>query len=83
MLREHERQAVRSLQARRALTPTEMRKIRRQAGVGVSELARTIGVARSSIHGWEAGLTRPSYIAVTRYLQALDLLKGDDDARPS
>lgn len=43
-----------------ALTPDRIRALREDAGMTQAELARRLGITRSSVNGWEMGLALPS-----------------------
>lgn len=42
------------------LLPERIRQLREQNGLTQSDLARKVGLTRSSINGWEMGLSTPS-----------------------
>lgn len=43
-----------------ALTPDRIKTLREDAGMTQAELARRLGITRSSVNGWEMGLALPS-----------------------
>lgn len=43
-----------------SLTPDRIKALRESAGLTQAELARRLGITRSSVNGWEMGLVLPS-----------------------
>ncbi len=43
-----------------SLTPDRIKSLRESAGLTQAELARRLGITRSSVNGWEMGLVLPS-----------------------
>ncbi|WDG17483.1 helix-turn-helix transcriptional regulator [Microbacterium sp. Clip185] len=61
-------------------SPEEARRIREQAGIGVSRLAEEIGVNRATINLWETGQRRPRGENRLRYARILHDLQELTDA---
>lgn len=60
----------------------QIRLLREKAGVSQSELARRLGVTRSSVNAWESGLSAPTavyLIELAKYFHvSTDFLLGID-----
>jgi DNA-binding transcriptional regulator YiaG len=84
MLLEAERDAIRALRdyvpQPVSPSPEELREARLEAGVGVRALARALGVAASTLSAWETGSRRPRPEQRLRLREAVEILKGGDDA---
>lgn len=55
--------------------PRIARRIRVRAGLSQGQLARTIGVARTTLMHWENGRAQPSELLRDRYARVLDELQ--------
>ncbi|MEM2079059.1 MAG: helix-turn-helix domain-containing protein, partial [Nitrososphaerota archaeon] len=56
-------------------------KLRRRLGLTQRELAKISGVSQSLISKIECGRISPSYEAVRRILQALEMVRAERDAK--
>ena len=55
--------------------PAELaRLVRRRAGLTQDEIATALGVERTAVSRWEAGLRTPRVEVLTRYLELLERL---------
>ncbi len=52
-------------QRRKQLTQAEVRTLRLALGYSVAQLAEAVGVTRGTVYKWEAGIHRPSRLAMT------------------
>jgi len=57
---------------RRLASTGAARAIRQDAGLSLGEMAQDVGVHRSTLFRWEAGLRRPRGPAAERYLALLE-----------
>ncbi len=51
------------------LLPDRIRRLREQNGMTQSDLARKVGLTRSSINGWEMGLAVPSTVNIVELVR--------------
>lgn len=62
---------------RQALPPPPVRRLlRKTAGVSLQAVADHVGVSRQAIFNWETGAAHPTGENLTRYLDALEILRG-------
>ena len=77
MLKAKEREAIIELRDRRDPDPSELRDVRREAGISVAELSQALGISRSSLYEWENGEKRPWHRHRVRWYEAIELLRGE------
>jgi DNA-binding transcriptional regulator YiaG len=65
---------------RRLLRSGEARRIRLDAGLSQTEIARSVGVTAGAVSRWETGSRRPVGEAAVRYAQVMLELEKVDDA---
>ena len=68
------RQIQELVQLRRALTDGTARRLREQAGLSLTDVARPAGVTASTISRWESGLRVPRTAQALRYAEVLKAL---------
>ena len=69
------KEAIKSAQDRQRLPePMVRRMIRERAGISQADLARALGVERTTVGRWESGTRSPGRMLLGSYLQVLDRL---------
>lgn len=58
------------------MTPTQITALRKRLGLSLEEFAVRLGVSYFTVYRWEAGLFKPSRMALEK-LQALAKEKGE------